>query len=212
MEYSWREEIANAITHGIGVLISAAALVLMVVFAAIYGDAWHVVSFSIFGSSMVLLYLFSTLLHSFKPGKAKDFFEVLDHSAIYLLIAGTYTPYLLVTLRGPLGWTMFGIIWGLAFAGIIFKIYFVKRFIVASTVVYIFMGWLIVFAFVPLVRSLSFGGILWLVIGGLLYTFGTIFYLWRRIPYHHAIWHIFVLAGSITHVISVMFYVLPLAD
>lgn len=212
MEYSAREEIANAISHGIGVLLSIAALVLLVVNAAMYGDIWHIVSFSIYGASLVILYSCSTLLHSFQNKKVKDVFEILDHAAIYLLIAGSYTPYLLVTLRGPLGWSIFGIIWGLAFSGMILKIFYVKRFILISTLCYILMGWLIVFAFKPLYSNLAFGGIVWLVIGGLLYTFGSLFYVWRRVPYHHAIWHLFVLAGSICHFFSIIRYVLPLSS
>ncbi|WP_025026714.1 PAQR family membrane homeostasis protein TrhA [Caldalkalibacillus mannanilyticus] len=210
MEYSLREEIANAITHGIGALLSIAALVVLIVFAAKYGDAWHIVSFSIYGASLVILYFSSTLMHAIQNIKIKNAFEVMDHAAIYLLIAGTYTPFLLVTLRGTLGWTIFGIVWGFALIGIILKFFFVKRFIVLSTICYIIMGWIIVFAIKPLYESLAFAGMMWLVIGGLLYTFGTIFFLWKKIPYHHAIWHIFVLAGSAAHFITVLFYVLPL--
>jgi hemolysin III len=209
MDNSIREEKANAISHGIGVLLSIAALILLIVQASLHGSAWHLVSFSIFGVSLVTLYSCSTLLHSIQHPKLKDLFEILDHSAIYLLIAGTYTPYLLVTLRGPFGWTFFGIIWGLAIVGMVLKIFFVKRFMVLSTFCYIVMGWLIVLAFKPLYMNLPFGGIMWLVVGGLLYTCGTTFYLWRRVPYHHAIWHVFVLAGSACHFISIFGYVLP---
>ncbi|MDD9267927.1 hemolysin III family protein [Paenibacillus sp. GCM10023248] len=208
MEYSVKEEKANAISHGIGVLLSIAALILLVIQANLHGNAWHLVSFSVFGAALVILYTCSTLLHSVRHPKVKDVFELLDHSAIYVLIAGTYTPYLLVTLRGPLGWTFFGVIWGLALAGIVLKIFFVKRFILISTLCYILMGWLIVVAFKPLYTNLPLGGIVWLVAGGLLYTFGSIFYVWRRIPYHHAIWHIFVLAGSACHFISIIGYVI----
>jgi hemolysin III len=210
MEYSLKEEIANAISHGIGAILSIAALVLLIVYSVKYGDVWHIVSFSIFGSTLVLLYVFSTLLHSFKRGIVKNVFEILDHSAIYLLIAGTYTPFLLVTIRGSLGWSLFGIVWGFTIAGIILKIFFVKRFIVLSTLCYILMGWLIVIAIKPLYLNLPFNGIVWLVVGGLLYTFGSIFYVWRKVPYHHAIWHLFVLAGSTAHFIAVLFYVLPM--
>ncbi|MBP1995281.1 PAQR family membrane homeostasis protein TrhA [Paenibacillus eucommiae] len=208
MSYSIREEIANAISHGIGVLLSIAALVLLIIQAAHYGDSWHIVSFSIYGVSLIVLYTCSTLLHSIQQRKAKDIFEILDHAAIYLLIAGSYTPFLLVTLRGTLGWSMFGIVWGLAILGIILKIFYVKRFILASTLCYILMGWLIVFAIKPLYENIPFPGIVWLVTGGLLYTFGSIFYVWRRVPYHHAIWHIFVLAGSFCHFICVILYVI----
>ncbi len=208
MEYTFKEEVANSVTHAIGVVMSIAALVMLIVFSVKYGDIWHVVSFTIFGVCMVLLYSCSTLLHATRNQKLKDVFEILDHSAIYLLIAGTYTPFLLVTLRGTIGWSMFGIVWGLALIGIVFKIFFVKRFIIMSTLFYILMGLLIIFAIKPLYENLAFGGMLWLVIGGLLYTVGSIFYVWRKIPYHHAIWHVFVLAGSVSHFVSVLFYVL----
>lgn len=207
MQYSIKEEKANAFTHGIGVVLSIAALVLLIIQACAQGNAWHIVSFSIFGTALVILYTCSTLLHSVTHTKIKDVFEVLDHSAIYVLIAGSYTPYLLVTLRGALGWTFFGVIWGLALIGIVLKLFYVKRFILVSTLCYIVMGWLIVIAFKPLYVHLPFGGIVWLVVGGLLYTLGSIFYVWRRIPYHHAIWHLFVLAGSACHFISVFGYV-----
>ncbi|GKS09901.1 hemolysin III family protein [Paenibacillus chitinolyticus] len=208
MEYSPREEFANAVSHGIGTLLSVAALVLLVIQATTYGNTWHIVSFSIFGTSLILLYLCSTLVHSAPGGRLKDIFEIMDHSAIYVLIAGSYTPFMLVTLRGVLGWTLLGIVWGLALIGIVLKIFFVKRFIVLSTVCYIGMGWLIVLAFKPLAEHLSANGIVWLVAGGLLYTVGTVFYLWRRIPYHHAIWHAFVIGGSVCHFFAVM-QVLP---
>ncbi|MNH98335.1 hemolysin-III related [compost metagenome] len=208
MEYSVREERANAISHGVGILLSVLGLLLLVIHATTDGDMWHVISFSIYGASLIILYSCSTLLHSLHNRKIKDVFEIMDHAAIYVLIAGTYTPYLLVTLRGPVGWTMLGIIWGLAVLGIVLKFFYVKRFVMLSTLCYIGMGWMIVFAFKPLYASLAFGGIAWLVAGGLLYTFGSIFYVWRRIPYHHAIWHVFVLAGSICHFISINGYVL----
>ncbi|MGM0921520.1 MAG: PAQR family membrane homeostasis protein TrhA [Bacillota bacterium] len=207
MEYSIKEEIANAITHGIGVLLSIPALVYLIIFASKYGDAWHIVSFSIFGATMILLYLFSTLLHAIPHRKAKDVFEILDHSAIYLLIAGTYTPFLLVPLRGTLGFTLLGIVWGLAIAGIVLKIFFVKKFVILSTLAYILMGWLIIIAIKPLYEFLSPEGFALLLTGGLLYTIGAIFYVWRKIPYHHAIWHGFVLAGSAAMFFCILFYV-----
>lgn len=207
MQYSIKEEIANAITHGIGALLSIPALVMLIIFAVKYGDVWHVVSFTIFGVSMLLLYLFSTLVHSIQHPKAKDVFEILDHSAIYFLIAGTYTPFLLVTLRGSLGWTLFGIIWGLAILGVILKIFFVKRFIILSTLFYILMGWMIIIAIKPLYQSLTTEGFTLLLTGGILYTVGSIFYVWRKIPYHHAIWHGFVLAGSAAMFFCILFYV-----
>ncbi|MBB3112309.1 hemolysin III [Paenibacillus phyllosphaerae] len=207
--YSRREEIANAITHGIGAILSVAALVLLIVFASLHGTAWHVVSFTIFGSTMLLLYTASTLVHSFPEGKLKDLFEIMDHSSIYLFIAGTYTPILLGVLRSPLGWTLFGLVWGIALVGVIFKSFFTKRFLFTSTLFYIFMGWLIVFAWKPLTASLPAGGLTLLVAGGISYTAGTIFYVWRGFPYHHAVWHTFVLAGSVLHFFAVLLYVLP---
>ncbi|MFT4414117.1 PAQR family membrane homeostasis protein TrhA [Fredinandcohnia humi] len=203
-----KEEIANAITHGLGVLLSIPALVMLIVFAVKYGDAWHIVSFSIFGSTMFLLYLFSTLLHSITHPKAKKVFAILDHSAIYLLIAGTYTPFVLVTLRGWLGWTIFGIVWGLAIIGIVFKVFYVERFIILSTVCYVLMGWLIIVGIKPLYESIGFNGFMLLLSGGILYTVGAVFYVWRKLPYNHAIWHGFVLAGSAAMYFCVLFYVL----
>lgn len=208
--YPRREEIANAVTHGIGAALSVAALVLLIVFSSLEGTAWHVVSFTIYGTTMLLLYLNSTLVHSFKEGKAKDVFEFLDHSSIYLFIAGTYTPFLLVAIRGTLGWTLFGIIWGIALFGCIFKAFFVKRFLFMSTVFYIAMGWLIVIAWNPLTSVVAPQGMNLLVGGGLLYTIGTVFYVWRAFPFHHAIWHLFVLAGSVLHFFAVLLYLLPI--
>jgi hemolysin III len=206
--YTRREELANAITHGIGTILSIAGLVLLIVYASREGTAWHVVSFTIFGVTMLLLYTASTLVHSFPEGKAKDLFETFDHSCIYLFIAGTYTPLLLVTLRSPLGWTMFGIVWGLAIAGVTFKAFFTKKFLVLSTLFYVMMGWLIVFIWQPLQELLMPGGLRLLIIGGLLYTVGSVFYIWRGFPYHHAVWHLFVIAGSVMHFFAILLYVL----
>ncbi|RSK27302.1 hemolysin III family protein [Bacillus sp. HMF5848] len=209
MEFSLKEEIANAITHGIGVLLSIPALIILVIFASKYGSTWHIVSFSIFGASMLLLYTCSTLLHSFPPGKVKNIFEILDHSAIYFLIAGTYTPFLLITMRGALGWSLFGVVWGLTIAGVIFKIFFVKRFKILSTVLYVVMGWLIIIGIKPLIAGIGVSGFMFLLVGGLLYTVGSVFYVVRKIPFGHAIWHLFVLAGSAAMFFAILFYVLP---
>ncbi|MEC0257507.1 hemolysin III family protein [Paenibacillus lautus] len=208
--YPRREEIANAITHGIGAALSVAALVLLIVFSSLKGTAWHVVSFTIYGSTMLLLYLSSTLVHGLRDGKAKDFFEFMDHSSIYLFIAGTYTPFLLVAVRGTLGWSLFGIVWGIALFGVVFKAFFVKKFLFLSTIFYIAMGWLIVIAWNPLTAVVAPQGMNLLAIGGVLYTLGTIFYVWRGFPYHHAIWHLFVLAGSILHFFAILIYLLPI--
>lgn len=202
------EEVANSIIHGFGMLFSLAALVLMIIFSALEGTAWHVVSTSIFGVTLLLLYTSSTLYHALTNRKAKNLFEIFDHSSIYLLIAGTYTPFTLVTLRGPLGWTIFGIVWGMAVLGILFKIFFVKRFVFLSTLIYIIMGWMIIIGINPLMQNIDPKGIFWLVTGGILYTLGTVFYIWRKFRYHHAVWHLFVLAGSFCHFWCVLFYVI----
>lgn len=207
--FSRGEEIANAITHGIGTILSIVGLTLLVVFSVQFGDVWHVVSFTVYGTTMLLLYTSSTLVHSFPHGRVKDLFEIFDHSSIYLFIAGTYTPFLFVIIQGTVGWTLFVVVWGLAVAGIVFKIFFVKRFVLVSTLLYIAMGWLIVLAWDPLASSLAGPGLNLLVVGGVLYTIGSIFYVWRGFPYHHAIWHIFVLGGTITHYLAILLYVLP---
>lgn len=207
--YSLGEEIANSVTHGIGAMLSVAGLTLLVTYAAIQGDTWRVVSFSIYGGSMILLFLMSTLYHSFQNEKVKQVFKLLDHCAIYLLIAGTYTPFLLVTLRGTTGWILFAIIWLLAFTGIIFKLAFRHRFKKLSLLTYVAMGWLALFVGQELTRSLSAGGMAWLISGGLAYTLGVLFYVWKKLPYNHAIWHLFVLAGSLCHYTTIFVYVLP---
>ena len=209
-QFSLGEEIANAVTHGIGMILSIVGLVLLIVFSALSGSAWHVVSFTIFGVTMVFLYTSSTLLHSLPKGRAKNVFEILDHSSIYFFIAGTYTPFLLVAIRGTLGWTLFGIVWGIAIGGTIFKVFFVKRFVLVSTILYVVMGWLIVFTWPILTEQIARGGMLLLIIGGLFYTLGAIFYVWRLFKYHHMVWHIFVLTGTVLHYFAVLLYVLPI--
>ncbi|MHA7768071.1 PAQR family membrane homeostasis protein TrhA [Bacillus atrophaeus] len=204
--FTINEEIANAVTHGLGVLLSIPAIVYLVIFSANYGTVWDIVSFSVFGVSMLLLYLSSTLLHSIQHKKTKDILEIIDHSAIYVLIAGTYTPFLLGPLKGTLGFTMLIIVWSLALGGIVFKIFFVKRFIIVSTLVYLLMGWLMIIAVKPLYASLTGAGFGLLLLGGILYSLGTIFYIWRKIPFHHAIWHSFVLGGSAAMFFCVLFY------
>jgi len=209
--YSFSEELFNSITHGAGALLSIAALVLLIVYSNAYGTTSHVVSCTIFGVTLILLYSASTLYHSIQKPKAKSVLKIIDHSCIYLLIAGTYTPFLLVTLRGMLGWTMFGVIWVMAILGVAFKIFFVHRFKIISTVAYLIMGWIIIFVIKPLIHSLPSGGLILLVAGGLAYSLGVIFYVWNKLPFNHAIWHLFVLAGSICHFFAIMFYVLPLS-
>ncbi len=206
--FTKKEELFNSISHGAGTVFAITALVLLSVFSGLTGDAWKIVGSVIYGVSLIALFLASTLYHGFRPGKTKNIFEIMDHSAIFILIAGTYTPFTLVNLRGAVGWSIFGIVWGLTLIGIIFKIFFIRKFVVFSTLLYIAMGWLIVFAIGPLSETLSSGGLFWLVLGGILYTAGTPFYIIRKIPYHHAIWHLFVLAGSFAHFICVFFFVI----
>ena len=207
-KYTLGEEIFSAIVHGIGAGLSVAALVTMVVKAAGRGDAYAVVSAAIFGASLVILYTMSTLYHALAPARAKKVFRIFDHTTIFLLIAGTYTPYVLVTLRGFTGWVLFGILWGLAAIGIVFDSVMLEKFRKIEMFLYIGMGWCIVVASESLVSSLERGGLIFLFTGGVLYTVGIIFYALKKIKYMHSIWHIFVLAGSIMHYFSVILYVL----
>jgi hemolysin III len=204
-----KEETINALTHGLGALLSLAGLVVLVILASLRGGAWHIVSCSIYGVTLVLMFAGSTLYHSFRNPRRKHVFRIIDHAAIFLLIAGTYTPFVLVTLRGGWGWSLFGVIWGLAVAGIVFQVFFIGRFRVLQTLIYLLMGWLVVIAAKPLLAGLPRPGLLWLLAGGLSYTVGALFYLWKKLPYHHAAWHLFVLAGGICHYFAVLFYVLP---
>jgi hemolysin III len=208
-KYTIGEEIANSITHGLGAIFSVAGLSVLVTLAAIYGDAYRVVSFSIYGATMIIMYLASTFYHSFTHRKVKAFFRVFDHSAIFLLIAGTYTPFTLVTLRGVWGWTLFGLIWGFAVAGILVTVFLMHTLKWVAILIYVIMGWLVVIALKPMIANLPFVGLMWLVAGGLFYTGGIIFYVWDELPYNHAIWHIFVLLGTVSHFFCILFYVLP---
>lgn len=208
--FSKKEEVANAITHGVGAVLSLVALVLLIVYSSLYGNVWHIVSFTLFGVTMLLLYVCSTFLHALPIGKAKNVFEVLDHSSIYFFIAGTYTPFTFLVIEGWLGWTLFGVVWGLAIGGTIFKSFFVNKFLFWSTMLYVVMGWLIVFGWPQIAANLSKEGIIYLVIGGILYTVGSVFYMWRGFKYHHAVWHLFVIAGTCMHFICIFFYLLPL--
>jgi hemolysin III len=208
--YTLGEEIANALTHGVGVGLAIAALALLVTFSGLYGDGWRVVSFSIYGATLILLYLSSTLYHSFSSPRLKRIFKGLDHAAIFLLIAGTYTPFTLVTLRGAWGWTLFGLIWGFALAGITFETIFLGRFMRYVVGMYIAMGWLVLIAVKPLVEVLPSGGLVWLSAGGLAYTGGVVFYAWKSLPFGHAVWHLFVLGGSVCHFFAMLYYVLPM--
>ena len=203
------EEIFHSITHGIGSGLSIAGLTLLLVLAILFGDVYQIVSLSIFGASLVLLYLSSTLYHGFQQPRVKHIFKIFDHASIYLLIAGTYTPFLLIGLGGSTGWTFLFIVWGIALFGVIFKVLFIERFQVLSVVTYLLMGWLCVFIFREMVASIPLGAIIWLAIGGLFYTVGVIFYALQKIPYMHAVWHFFVLGGSLCHFIAVLLYLAP---
>jgi hemolysin III len=205
--YSLGEEIANSVTHGVGLALSIAGLAVLATLAGLRGDPWSIVGVSIFGTTLVLLYLASTLYHAIPCPRSKRVLRVLDHSAIYLLIAGTYTPFTLVTLRGAWGWVLFGLVWGMAVLGIITTSAAMDRLKVVSMVLYIAMGWLIAIAAKPLIGSLSPGGLALVISGGAVYTSGLIFYAWRRLPYHHTIWHLFVLIGSLLHFFAVLFFV-----
>jgi hemolysin III len=198
------EEIANAITHGIGALLAVAALVVLIVMAAIHGSVWHIVSFSIFGATLVLLYFASTLYHSLTHAKAKRVFHKFDHISIYLLIAGTYTPFCLTALRGWIGWTVLGVVWSCAILGAVLKAISVGKRIKLSTVLYILMGWVILVAIQPLYKAMPFNGFLFLIAGGISYTIGTIFFIRNQVKYNHSVWHVFVLGGSVLHFFSVL--------
>ena len=198
------EEIANAVTHGIGLLLSVAGFVVLLVLAILRGTAWHIVACSVYGASLICLYTASTLYHAVISPRLKRALKIFDHSAIYLLIAGTYTPFLLLQLRGPWGWSLFGVVWGLAFAGILFKFWFVDHFHHLSTAAYVLMGWLVIVAAKPVLVHVPSTTLLWLLAGGLFYSTGVIFYVWKRLPYSHAVWHVFVLAGSTCHYVAVL--------
>lgn len=209
--YTLGEEIANSVIHGVGIVLGIAGLGVLTAFASLHGDTWHIVGCSIFGAALILLYTASTLYHSIPLPRVKTVLRTLDHSAIFILIAGTYTPFLLVNLRGPWGWSLFGVIWGLALAGIVLRIVRGRRSTLLSVGLYVGMGWAVVVAIQPLLNNVAPGGLLLLLVGGLAYTLGVVFYVWKRLPYHHAVWHGFVLAGSIFHFFAILFYVIPLA-
>lgn len=204
--YSLKEEIFSSVSHGLGALLSIAALVVLVVFASLKGDVWRIVSFSIYGFTLFFLYLSSTLYHSIVYEKAKRVFRVFDHAAIYLLIAGSYTPISLVAMRGTWGWVIFSVIWSLALLGIILNIVSLEKTRIYSTILYVLMGWLIVAAAKPMLSMIPQGLFPWLLVGGLIYTFGIVFYAWKKIPFNHGIWHLFVLGGSVVHYLGFLFY------
>ncbi len=198
------EELANSITHGAGVLLSIAGLVVLLIQAVLYGNVWHVVSGAIFGTTLVILYLASTLYHSFSYPPVKLWFKKMDHAAIYLLIAGTYTPCTLASMGGSWGWSLFASVWLLAISGIIFKFLFIGRLRKLSVIFYVIMGWLCVIALKEISASIPGVSLALLIGGGISYTTGIVFYGWHKLPFNHAIWHLFVLGGSILHYFSVL--------
>lgn len=204
-QLSTAEEIINSITHGIGALLSIAAMVILIMVASQNGDIWHLVSFSIYGSSLILLYLSSTLYHSFSNPKIKSLFARFDHISIFLLIAGTYTPILLTSIRGVWGWSLFVIIWAMAIIGAVIRTIYLHRFRKLMVAVYLVMGWMAVVAGKQIYESLPPASLLFLILGGVAYSIGVIFYMWRSLPYGHGIWHLFVLAGSILHFFAIYF-------
>ncbi|MFW5730688.1 MAG: PAQR family membrane homeostasis protein TrhA [Desulfonatronovibrionaceae bacterium] len=211
-QYSRNEEIANSITHGIGALFSLAGLAVLAVFSGMLGTVWHIVSCTVFGSALTLMYTVSTIYHSVRSPRKKEICRILDHAAIFVLIAGTYTPFTLVNLRGGWGWTIFGLVWGLAVLGIVISAVSRCRCTTLSLILYVGMGWVIVAAIRPLMHVLHRHGLLLLLAGGLCYTGGLALYRWKSLKYHHALWHVTVLAGSGFHFFAVLFYVIPLAD
>jgi len=203
------EELAHSVTHGAGLILSIAALVVMVVVSVKEGGTMRVVACSIYGATLVILYASSTFYHALSAGRGKRVFGILDHAAIFLLIAGTYTPFTLVTMNGKWGWSIFGAVWGLAIAGVLLEVFTRGRARRLQLILYLAMGWAIVSAVKPLLRGLGTEGLVLLAAGGLAYTFGVVFFVWKKMPYHHAVWHLFVLAGSICHFFAVLLYVIP---
>ena len=204
-KFPFGEELANFISHAAGGVLSVAALVILIIRAVSLGNTLDIVSFTIFGAALVLMYTTSSIFHALKWNKAKEIFEILDHSVIYVLIASTYTPFLLIVVGGKEGITLLIIEWLICILGIVFKSFFVQKFVVFSTLLYIIMGWLVVFVWYDLLANISNLSLVFLILGGLFYTIGTLFYMWRLFKYHHLVWHIFVIFGSIAHFFSVYF-------
>ncbi len=206
MHYTVSEEIANAATHGIGVALGIIALIVLITYGGNYRDTWRVVCFSIYGASLILLYLASTLYHASSNERIKHFFRMMDHSFIFVLIAGTYTPVTLIAMRGAWGWTLFCLIWIMAASGLIYELLYLGRHKAVSLSIYASMGWLAIIAIKPMLDLLPAGLLAWIFIGGLLYSLGIVFYVWKKLPYNHAIWHLFVLGGSTAHFFAVLLY------
>ena len=209
--YPPAEERINIASHATGLLLSIVGLILLVTRALEYGNGWHLVSFSIYGISMIALYTASTAYHSARDPALRKNLRTADHASIYLLIAGTYTPFALVTLQGPVGWTVFGVSWGMALTGIVLKLFFTGRFNLLSVLMYVFMGWVIIFFIKPLVANFPNAGLALLLAGGIAYTLGAVIYAFKKIDYNHAVFHVFVLFGSVCHFLAVYYFVLPAA-
>jgi hemolysin III len=205
--YDPAEERLNILTHGLGLVLSIVGLGILLFRANEQGTTMHWVSFAVFGVSLILLYAASTFYHSARDPKRRGYLKILDHAAIFILIAGTYTPFTLISLEGPTGWTIFSVVWGIAAAGVILKLFFTGRFDILSTLLYVGMGWIIVFAIKPLMANLALEGLYWLLAGGIAYTVGAILYSIKRIPFNHAIFHVFVLVGSFCHYLAILLYV-----
>lgn len=206
--YTLGEELCNSISHGIGTLLAIACCAVAIVFSAFTGDPWRIVSASVYGACLILLFLFSTLYHSLTHPGAKNVFRKFDHLGIFLLIAGSYTPLTLVTLRGPLGWTLFGVIWGAAVLGIVLNAISVDKYKKFSMIAYVLMGWAVVLAIRPMIQKVDFAGMILIAVGGIMYTVGILFYKMKHIRYMHSIWHLFVLAGALFQFFGIFFYVL----
>jgi hemolysin III len=203
------EELASSVTHAIGAALAATALCVLLVSASRYGDVRRIVTLAVYGATMILLYCASTCFHACRRERIKHWLKVWDHAAIYALIAGTYTPFLLVLVRGGWGWSLFGVLWGLTLFGTIVKVFFVHRWEHVSTAIYVMMGWIGLIAIKPFFDTIPGGALAWILAGGVAYTAGVIFFLWDRLPFNHAIWHLFVMAGSACHFVAILLYVLP---
>lgn len=207
--YGFGDEVASSVIHGIGILLSIAGLAVLVAHTAAAGTVSDVLASAVYGMSLILLYTASTLYHTIRGDSARRVLRTMDHIAIFLLIAGTYTPFTLIALRGTWGWSLFGIVWSLALLGSALELGMLKRYHRFAVLLYIAMGWVGIVAFRPLLAHLQTGGMVLLLAGGAAYTLGVPFYLWRQLPYHHSIWHFFVLAGSVLQFLAVFFYVIP---
>jgi hemolysin III len=210
--YSEAEELVNRLTHGLGALLSTVGVTGLIILAARQQDGYRIVSSCIYGAAMITFYCLSTAYHSVRKPYVRYVFRILDHASIYLMIAGSYTPFALVSLRGPWGWSLFGTVWGLGIVGAVLKIFTAHRLRFVGPLLYILLGWIVVIALKPLSAALASNGMMLLFAGGLAYTVGVIFYLWDRLPYNHAIWHLFVLAGSACHFFAIFYYVIPLKN